>query len=201
MLMFALSRVAAVARLVRQEPQLWDDHCDGEIAFLPAAFDPARDELRAEQIDWSPMIPPPEAMAESVSLDEAEITQLSKLKQAKGFHLELDVAYSPAIAVAGVNHPRFPKLAMAVDRASGFIGGFHLSEETDRDGAAALGLVLHKTLTQLDARPEVICVQRPRVAAMLQKVATELNIPVMAVRELKQLNAAKANMEGYFGGR
>lgn len=196
-LRFALPRVAAAARLVREHPQVWDEHRDGDIAFLPDDFDPAAGELRGEQLDWHPMIPPPEPQPELVSFDEPTRARLLKLPQAKGFHLELDVTYS-TMAVADVERPRFPKLAMAVDRASGFLGGLRLSEITDRDGAATLGIVLRDALTKLGHRPETIRVQRSRVAAMLSRMAQELEIPVHQDLELAELNMARQSMEQDF---
>jgi hypothetical protein len=199
-LRFALPRVAATARLVRAHPEVWEEHLDGEVAYLPDDFDPARGELRGEQLDWHPMIPPPERQPDLVSFDEPTRTQLLNLSQAKGFHLELDVTYS-TMAVADVERPRFPKLALAVDRASGFIGGLRLSEITDRDGAATLGMVLLNALTQMGHRPETIRVQRSRVAAMLSRVAKELEIPVHLDLELAELNAARQSMERDFNRR
>jgi hypothetical protein len=196
-LLFALPRVAAVARLVREHPEVWEQHLDGDIAFLPDDFDPAAGELRGEQLDWQPMIPPPEPQPELVSYDEPTRTRLLNLSQAKGFHLELDLGYS-TMAVAAVERPRFPKLGMAVDRASGFIGGLRLSEITDLDGAATLGMVLLNALTQSGHRPETIRVQRSRVAAMLSGVAKELGIPVHLDPELAELNSARQSMEKRF---
>jgi hypothetical protein len=195
-LLFALPRVTAVARFVRQDPHLWDDHRHGEIALMPD-FDPTSDELRAKQIEWQPMVPPPEPQPEMVSLDQGTITQLSKLRQAKGFHLELDVTYAP-MPIGDADRPRFPKLAMALDRASGSIGGFHLGKIKDRDGVAALGTVFTDSLTQFGALPEIICVQRARVAAMLAKIASQLNIRLVLDEELEQLNAAKETMLARF---
>jgi hypothetical protein len=86
----------------------------------------------------------------------------------------------------------------AVDRASGAIGGFHLSEAKDRDGAVALGTVLRDTLTQLEARPGLIRVQRSRVAAMLANVARQLSIRLLPDVELSQLNSARRSMQEYF---
>lgn len=196
-MLFAVPRAAAVARLMRVQPHVWDDHCDGDIAFLPDNFDPAAGELRGAQLDWQPMIPPPESQPELVCFDEPTRTRLLNLSPAKGFHLELDLGYS-TMAVADVERPRFPKLAMAVDRASGFIGGSRLSEITDRDGAAKLGMVLLNALTQMGHRPETIRVQRSRVAAMLSGVAKELGIPVHLDPELAELNSARQSMEQRF---
>jgi hypothetical protein len=198
-LLFALPRVMAVTQLLCKQPNLWDDHCDGEIAFVPDDWDPTTAQLRAEQLDWEPMIPPPERPPETASLDEATMAGLLKLKQAKGFHLELDVVYS-GIVVADEHRPRFPKLAMAVDRESGFVGGFHLADLKDRDGAAALGTVICGALTQLGSRPELICVQRPRVAAMVTNLASKLGILVVEDAELPQLNFARQSMEQHFKG-
>jgi hypothetical protein len=200
-LLFALPRAAALAKLVREKPDLWDDHRDGEIAFLPANFDPAKDELRPRQLDWEPMIPVPEPIPEAVTLDDATTARLLGLRQAKGFHLEIDVTYSPPIVVADVDRPRLPKLALAVDRGSGFIGGFHLSDPKDREGVAALGSVLCNALTKLGARPEVIFVQRLRVAAMLAPIADRLGIPVIQDLELEELSMAKENIEAFLRRR
>lgn len=196
-LLFALPRVAALARLVREQPEVCDGHLDGEIAYLPDDYDPAAGGLSGEQLDWQPMIPPPDPLPDLVSFDEPTQAQLTKLAQAKGFHLELDVTHS-SFAIADAERPRFPKLAMSVDRASGFIGGFHLSELKDSGGAAALGTVLQNALRQLGHKPETIRVQRARVAAMLSKVAKELGIPVLHEAELPALNAARNSLEMRF---
>jgi hypothetical protein len=200
MLLFALPRVAAVARLMRAQPRVWDDHCDGEIGFIPDDFDPASGELGAEQMEWQPMVPPPGSLPAAVSLDEATTARLLKLPQAKGFHLEVDVTYAN-FPLADVDRPRFPKLAMAVDRASGFVGGFHLGDSQDRDGARALGVALQNAVTQLGHRPESIRVQRSRVAAMLADAAKALSIPVVQDEALDALNYARESMEQHFNRR
>lgn len=196
-LLFALPRVAAVARLLRAQPRVWDTHCDGDIGFVPDDFDLATGALRAEQMEWQPMLPPPEPTPEQVSFDEATVARLLRLTQAKGFQLELDVTYA-SMAIADVECPRFPKLALAVDRASGFVGGFRLGDFKDRDGAGALGIVLRDALTQLGHRPEAIRVRRPRVAAMLTQVSGELGIPVLPDVELAELNFARQSLEQHF---
>ncbi|MCW5554027.1 MAG: hypothetical protein KIS67_17960 [Verrucomicrobiae bacterium] len=196
-LLFALPRVAAVARMMQAEPHAWDDHCDGQIGFVPDGFDPGAGALRAEQMEWQPMLPPPEPRPEAVSLDDASLAELLQLPPAKGFHLELDVAYAN-FPVANAERAFFPKLAMAVDRASGFVGGFRLGEFQDRDGAKVLGVVLRDALTQLGRRPESIRVQRPRVEAMVAKVAGELGIQVMRDVALDELNCARESMTQRF---
>lgn len=193
-LLFALPRVAAVARLLRAQPRVWDDHCDGQIGFVPDDFDPVAGELHADQMEWQPMFPPPEPMPDLVFFDESTIARLLKLPQAKGFHLELDLSYS-SMVVADVDRPRFPKLALAVDRASGFVGGLRVSELTDPDGAVTLGMVLLQALTTSGHRPETIRVQRARVAAMLSRVAIELGIPMHRDLELMELNCARQSIE------
>ena len=197
-LLFALPRVAAFARLLRAQPDLCEGHLDGEIAYLPDDFVPAAGELRGEQLDWHPMLPPPEPLPDLVSLDGATQARLLQLPQAKGFHLEVDVAYS-LMAVADVERPRFPKLAVTVDRASGFVAGFRLSEINDPQGVVMLGTVLRDSLSQLGHRPETIRVQRSRVAIMLSQAAKELGIPVIQDAELPALNAAREDMERRFG--
>jgi hypothetical protein len=198
-LLFVLPRVTAVARLMHERPEIWDEHLEGDVAFLPEGFDPAAEELSLEQLGWQPMIPPPELPPEKVSLDQATVAKLLKLEQASGFHLELDVAYAP-FPIACEDRPRFPKLVLAVDRASGFVGGFQLADFSDPDGATTLGTVLRNTLTQLKHRPEAIHVQRARLEAMLAGVAEELGIPVHLDEELEELNFARASMEEHFLG-
>jgi hypothetical protein len=143
------------------------------------------------------MVPPPEPPPELVSLDDATVTGLRQLTRAKGFHLEMDVTYAP-FSIAEKERPRFPKLALAVDRNSGFVGGFHLADFTDRDGSVALAVVLRDALMQLGHMPESIRVQRPRVAAMLLNVATELGIAVKCDSELNALNFARESLEQRF---
>jgi hypothetical protein len=196
-LLFALPRVAALARLTREQPQVWDDHGDGEIGFVPDDFDPALGKLCASQLEWQPMIPPPEPQPEQVSFDETTLARLRKLTPAKGFFLELDVTYAP-FPIADEDRPRFPKLAMAVDGASGLISGFHLGDSNDSDGALALGAVLRDSLTQFGHRPEVVGVQRRRVLAMLSEVADALGVAVRLEEELAQLNLAWRSIEERF---
>jgi hypothetical protein len=191
-----------MARLAQKAPGLWESHLEGEIAFFPRDFNPGKDELTPEQIDWQPMLPPPPTSVKQFAfVDDAAMTELSKLKAAKGFQLEVDLGYSSVIVIADVERPRFPKLAMAVDRKSGFVGGFHLAETGDPEGATALGKVLHSSMIKLGARPEVILVQRRRVAEMLKNVAAELDIRVEFDTTLDALNFAKENMEEFFRER
>jgi hypothetical protein len=196
-LLFALPRAAAVARLAGDQPEVWADHRDGEVAFLPRNFDPARDELTPRQLEWFPMIPPPEPTPEAVLLDDPARARLREFPVAKGFYLELDVTYAP-FPIGGTERPYFPKLALAVDRASGFVGGFHLSDLKDNDGAVGLGTVLQHALTQAAHRPEAIHVQRPRVAAMLSQAAEALGIPLKSQADLEALNAARADLTRRF---
>ncbi len=196
-MLYALPRVAAAAKLMREHPEIWDTHLEGDIAFVPDDFDPAAGELRVDQLDWHPMIPPPETMPELVAFDDATNARLLKLPKAKGFHLELDLSYGN-MAVAYEDRPRFPKMAIAVDRASGFVGGVRLSELNDPDGAATLGAVLLNALTGSGHRPETIRVQRTRVAMMLSRVAKDLEIPVHQDPELDELNYARENLQQRF---
>lgn len=193
-LLFAIPRVATLARLTREHPDLWDDHRDGDIAFLPDDFDAARG---LELIEWQPMISPPEPPVEPVHLSAQQVEALLRLAPAKGFHLDLDVSYA-RFPIREGGPPYFPKLALAVDRASGFVGGIHLGGGKDRDGAEALGVVLLKSLNQFERRPEAIHVQRPRVAAMLSRVAEELGIEIVHDQELSELNLARQDLETRF---
>ena len=81
-LLFALPRVAAVAKLLRAQPRLWDEHGDGQIGFVPDDFDPATTELPAELMQWEPMFPPLEPTPELVSLSEEVLAQLAAKKVA-----------------------------------------------------------------------------------------------------------------------
>jgi len=194
-LIWALPRISAVARLTREMPQIWESHLEGEIAFLPREFDPAKDQLTPEQIDWQPMLPPPEPPRQEVSLDDATVSKLLLLKKGRGFHLEMDVAYSSVIIIGHVDRPRFPWIAMAVDRNSGYVGGFHLGAPNEKDGAIALSIALQSSLTEFGARPEVILVQSSRVGGMLEKVARQLDIPLKFNPELDALNMARESLE------
>jgi hypothetical protein len=197
LLLWALPRVGAFAALCRDTPGVGEEHQAGEAPFLPLDFDPAQRALRAEDLDWHPLIAPPEPPPDVASLDEATVARLLKLEQAKGFHLELDVFYSPVV-IAGEERPYFPKVAMAVDHASGFVGGFHMAESGDLQGAASLAQVLSGALLQLGSRPETLRVQRPRVGQMLATVANHLGIPIYGDPELSALNSARVTMERRF---
>lgn len=196
-LLFALPRVAAVAKLLRAQPRMWDDHCDGQIGFVPDDFDPATTELRPELMQWEPMFPPLETTPEVVSWSEEVLAQLNRLPQAKGFHLELDVSYAP-FPISSEDRPRFPKLALAVDRASGAVLGYRIGELKDHDGAGALAVALQEGLKHLGHRPEKIGVQKPRVGAMLEKAARALNVPLVQAMELPSLNEARESMQQRF---
>ncbi len=196
-LLYALPRVGAFAVLCRDTPSVGEGHELGETPFLQQDFDPTAHPLRAEDLDWRPQIPPPEPMPSPVLLDELSQARLLKLPQAQGFHLELDVFYS-AMAVRGAERPYFPKTAMAVDRASGFIGGFHMAGAGDPQGADSLAQVLTGALVQLRRRPETFRVQRPRLAQMLSAVAERLGIPVRQDAELSALTLARQSLEERF---
>jgi hypothetical protein len=190
LLLHALPRAAAFAALCRATPDLNVDLATGEVAFLPADFDPAQRELRTEDLDWQPQIPPPEAPLEPVRLEVELLEQLARLPQAANFRLELDVFYAP-MAVGGVERPYFPKAVMAVDRETGIIGGFQLAALDDAQGAAALGQAIASMLQQRTQRPLALHVQRPRVGAMLADLARKLAIPIRLETELAVLNEAR----------
>lgn len=61
----------------------------------------------------------------------------------------------------------------------------------------ALGIALQDALTGWAHRPETIRVQRPRLAAMLAQVASQLGIPVLEDAELVELNVARRRLEHY----
>jgi hypothetical protein len=197
-LLYALPRVGAFASLVRDDPEFGVDLRTGEVPFFPDDWDPVRRPLRAEALDWQPLITPPEPSPIRVSLDDAMLARLLKLPQAKGFHLEIDVFYSPFLVGDG-ERPYFPKGVMATDRTSGFIGGLRLAPFTDRDAAVTLAEVLVQTLEQLGNRPETIRVQRPCVALMLSSAAERLKIPVWEDAELPALNDARNELEQGIG--
>lgn len=197
MLLYALPRAGAFAALCRDTPRLGADLATGEVPFLPPDFDPARRSLRVEDLDWQPQVPPPEPPPTAISLDDASVERFVKLPQAPGFHLEVDVFYAP-MAVTGVERPRFPKMVAAVDRASGFVGGCRLAASSDPEAVEALADVLVTALSQLAHRPEVICVQRPKVAGMLSPLAARLGIPVCEDPELAALNAAREEIDRRF---
>ena len=196
-LLYALPRVGAFAVLCRDKPGIGEGHELGETPFLQQDFDPTARPLRAEDLDWRPQIPPPEPLPSSVLLDELSQARLLKLPQAQGFHLELAVFYA-AMAVRGEERPYFPKTAMAVDRASGFIGGFHMAGAGDPQGADSLAQVLTSALVQLGRRPETLRVQRPRLAQMLSLVAQRLGIPIREEVELPALTFARRSLEQRF---
>lgn len=188
-LLFALPRVAAVARLVRANPAVWDNHLDGEIAFVPAEFDPADQELHAGDLDWHPMLPPPEAPPEPVRFAESVMARLVQLPFASRCVLEVNVAYAP-IPMAAPERPFLPKGAMVVDRASGKVGGVLFGPAEDRDGAGVLATVLEGALVKFGLRPGTLVVRRPRVQAMLQRAAAELGCRLELESELPALDRA-----------
>jgi hypothetical protein len=143
---------------------------------------------------WEPMFPPLEPTPAEVSLSEEVLAQLNRLPQAKGFHLELDVSYAP-YPISCEDRPRFPKLALAVDRESGAVVGFRIGELQDSEGAEALAVALREGLKQVGHRPEKIGVQKPRVGAMLEKVVGALHVPLVQVAELPSLNDARESLE------
>ncbi|MDW8309895.1 MAG: hypothetical protein RMK20_11040 [Verrucomicrobiales bacterium] len=197
-LLFALPRALAVARLAQACPNLWDDHPPGEVAFVPEDFDPAGDALRPEDINWHPLLPPAEPMPAPVTLSEGKLRRFAALPQAQGFQLELDTFYLPR-ALTGPERPWFPTVALAVDRASGLVVSFKISEQLTTDPSPMLASVLSKALDYLRHRPESLHVRRSRVARMLEPVAAQLDIPVRLEPELPALNEACAGLEQMLG--
>jgi hypothetical protein len=197
LLIYALPRVSAFAELVRATPGLRVDLVDERAPFLSGDFDPSTRALRSEDLDWRPLILPPEPVVPSLSLNDETVSALLKLPPAKGFHLELDLFYSP-IPIGEGERPWFPRTAMAVERASGMIGGYQLGKSSDLPGDGALAEVLVSTIRQVGGRPESIRVQRRRVARMLAEILGRLEIPLREERELAALNSARAQVEERF---
>ncbi|MHC1763861.1 MAG: hypothetical protein AB9869_06070 [Verrucomicrobiia bacterium] len=192
-LLFAIPRVASLAELCRDAPDLSLDLANGEVAFLPEDFDPAVRPLRADELDWQPEMAPPEPMPAPAVLDETSLEKLARLPQPPGLDLEVDLFYGPS-PVSDGRRPYFPKAAMAVEPESGFVGGCKFGGPTDEKWAAILGEVIKGALTQLTARPESFRVQRRRVAQMLLPLAEKLGIRVCEGPELSALNEAREDL-------
>lgn len=197
LLIHTLPRVGAFARLLHDTPDLEVDLANRQAPFLPDEFDPSTRPLRPEDLDWRPLILPSEPSVSALSLDEAAASELRQLPLARGFHLELDLFYSPVVIGEG-ERPWFPRATMAVDRASGMIGGYHLGKADDLQGNGVLAETLLTTLKQFGRRPESIRVQRKRVARMLAGVLRQLNIPLREDRELSVLNSVREEVEQRF---
>lgn len=198
--LFAVPRVASLAALRRDTPDLSLDLADGEVAFLPGDFDPAVRTLRADELDWQPEMAPPEPMPAPVVLDETSLEKLARLPQPRALSLEVDLFYGPT-PVSDGRRPYFPKAAMAVEPASGFIGGCNFAGPTGEKWAASLGEVIKGALAQLTARPESFRVQRRRVAQMLLPLAEKLGIRVCECSELPVLNQAREDLMRHLSGR
>lgn len=197
LLLYALPRVTAFATLGRDTPGLEVDLGGRGVPFLPADFDPTRQALRVEDLDWQPQIAPPEETPAPLCLEAGQLETFAALPKGKGLRLEVDVFYAP-LPVSGEDRPRFPKAAMAVERASGYIAGLELARATDPEGTATLASVLTRALQQLGTRPEAFHVQRPRVAQMVAGLAKSLGILVRQDPELAVLNRAREEMLSRF---
>lgn len=102
------------------------------------------------------------------------------------------------MAVSEGDRAWFPKAVMAVDRASGFIGGYQLAKSSDPEAVAVLAEVLAGSMQQLVHRPETIRIQRRRMVQILSSVAVRLGISVCQDPELPALNLAREEIAQMF---
>lgn len=158
---------------MRAQPALWDGPWVGDIPFVPDGFHPARGELRADQLDWPSVLPPPDPAPEPALLEEATLARLPRLPKARG-HLGMHVTYAP-FTVRGLERPYFPQLALA----PGVSGTASFGQAQPAAWRCGVGDWVASGAEAVWALAETIRVRQPGEGAMLAQVASQLDRPVI----------------------
>ena len=193
-----LGKLARLAELFAQEPDLFDDCEPGEIAVVPAGERP----LRREEINWTPLLPPPSTMSPPAALSADEEQKLAALPMREDFVFEFTAQLVPELAFmdAKAGRPCIPRAALMSDRRSYFIFASELCSAAAPLGeAAAKSLV--KGLLTAKVRPGAIHADTPALVAVLTPACATLGVRVEFRAELKAAHDAIENMASHFGGR
>ena len=193
-----LGKLARLAELFAQEPDLFDNCEPGEIAGVPAGEGP----LRRAEINWTPLLPPPPTVSPPAALSADEEQKLAALPLREDFVFEFTAQLVPELAFmdAKAGRPCIRGAALMSDRRSYFVFASELSS-----AAAPLGEVAAKSLARgllkAKVRPGAIHADTPELVAVLTPACATLGVPVKFSAELKAAHDAIEHMADHVGGR
>ena len=186
-------RLTRFAALFRQHPDLFEKHLPGEFPFLPNPM-PGRP-LQLEDLDWRPIIPPPEASDPFKATDE-QLDLLRALKREARAAYEYGSRVVSGSTVLEKGRRSFSRISLLVEHQNGLVLGFDLSLAGE-PFVEAVGLGLVKTLLASGLLPGTLRVDDKRLESILGQLCKLLNIQLLPSPELDCLADAQASLESF----
>ncbi len=178
-----LGKVARLVRLLERVPHLFQNHRVGEVPVVPGGDEHS---LRAEDLEWLPLVPEPAPPPEPVVLSADEEAGLAKLPLREHLVFELIAPMMPELSFLDetARRPCCARPALMVDSATAYILWTELGH-----GAAPLRepvrSALVKGLRAAQARPGAIHVNNERLAAVLRPACEAIGVRVELVPHMK----------------
>jgi len=191
-----LRKVARFAELVKRRPTLYEGHTRGEVPLAPGG---SEDMLKAEEIEWLPLVPAPAAPSEPVRLSVVEEEELAALPVREGAVFELLARLAPDLAFVDEASGKtcISRVVLMADQESYFV----LAVEAAH-GASSMhelvGRILVKGLRAAKARPCAIEVADARLVPLCRPTCDKVGVPVRQVAELRSANDAFESMRKHF---
>jgi hypothetical protein len=187
-----LAKLMPFVKLLKEDPNGYDRHQNGEFAFFPETF---TEPLTWEQIDWRVVSAAPDAADPPIELAQFDIASLSGLAQTRGSVWELSTEYTNA-PIGEPPRPYWPKLGLLVDGGSGLVLGFKISGP-DKTTAHTTAECLAEGLRVVQARPETVALSSTDLIQAVSPLLRSLNIGVLRAQRLPMTEEARASFMNF----
>ncbi len=186
-----LPRLTAFCRLFQQHPNLFVDHDATEIPFLPATF--LERPLTTADLDWRPLLPPPDTGLEPFQPPAADLEKLRALERQPGLVCEFDCTLMPGGSFYENGRPCLGRFSLLVEKKRGLIIGMDVQSGALSPGEAA-GRSLVNALLLAGNIPAAIHISGKRLQPVLQPLCDALQVQLRPATALPALEEAVASL-------
>jgi len=189
-LLIDLPRIIQFCTLFRQHPDLYENQIVADIPFLPT---PKPDRpLKVEDLDWHPLIVPPQTYA---PFKASKLEALRKLPRTKAAY-EYACQVLPGSTILEQGRPCYSRTSLLTDQDRGLVLGHHLSLTIEPlEQSAGLGLV--NTLLASQSLPKRLWIDDGRLIVVLGPLCEALNIELKLAKELPHLELAMESLANF----
>ncbi len=187
-------RLTAFCAMRRAQPDLFSGRAPAEIPFLPASL-PDRP-LRAEDLDWQPLIAPPTSDFAPFTAAEEQLAQLRALHPLPTSTFEYECALLPGGSFLENGRPCYGRLSLLVDHRRGLVLGLDVSSGASPRGEAA-GRGLVKTLVGNGFMPGNLMIRDQKLEPVLAPLCAALGLRLKVSARLRGVEEAVRSLDHF----
>lgn len=186
-LVSGLRQLTAHLRLFKDHPKLFDGRAHLEVPFLQAEV-PNR-ELALDDLEWLPVVMPPDEPFEAATIAESDLKKLSVLGRDPDLALDFDARLVPEASFLKDGRPCFGRMALLVESDTGMVASFDLQAGGAPAGEAALSSFV-ALLLKAEILPTRLNVGTSKVKTALQSLCSQLGIQLVLAKQMPLLEEA-----------